>query len=412
MNQTTVKRMRLALANSFIISLLVISSIYGVIYITSEHAEGKSRWKIETVDDSGDVGRYNSITLDSDNNPHISYLGNSTLKYAKWDGKSWNIETVDSGYRHTGSFSSIALDSNDRPHIGYFGITVGDLKYAKFIDNEWEIQTVDSCGTVGRHVSLALDSDDNPHMSYHHQYEYYDGGVNTTNDLKYARWTGSQWELETVDGPGNVGYHTSIALDSDDYPHISYESNNTLKYAKWNGYSWDIETIEDPGYMYSTSIALDSNDRPYISYSGNFSLKYAEYTGANWHIETVYSIPGWGVGEGTSIALDQNDNPHISCRGRDQKHDNAIIYVKWNGNKWINETVAVGGSDTSITLDSNDNPHISYWDWNRENGYLKYATLVEDNGTLSYLWILPILIIGVAVAIIVVPVVKKYLSKE
>jgi hypothetical protein len=52
---------------------------------------------ISTVDSAGDAGKYNSLVLDSSGNPHISYHdeSNSDLKYAHYNGSSWEIETVD-----------------------------------------------------------------------------------------------------------------------------------------------------------------------------------------------------------------------------------------------------------------------------------------------------------------------------
>ena len=50
--------------------------------------------------------------------------------------------------------------------------------------------------------------------------------------------------IGTVDSTGDVGFDTSIALDSNDNPHISYydESNDDLKYAyyEYRECSWDI----------------------------------------------------------------------------------------------------------------------------------------------------------------------------
>ena len=43
------------------------------------------------------------------------------------------------------------------------------------------------------------------------------------SNLKYAYYDGSTWHLETVDSSGDTGIRTSIALDSDDNPHISYQ---------------------------------------------------------------------------------------------------------------------------------------------------------------------------------------------
>ena len=66
----------------------------------------------------------------------------------------------------------------------------------------------------------------------------------------------AQWQIETVDSPGNTGRHTSLALDSSGYPHISYHEvmpNYNLKYAYYNGSSWQIEILDsavDSGSIY------------------------------------------------------------------------------------------------------------------------------------------------------------------
>ena len=50
------------------------------------------------------------------------------------------------------------------------------------------------------------------------------------------------WTRETADSYGNVGEYSSLALDIDGYPHISYydNSNDDLKYAYKDSLGWIV----------------------------------------------------------------------------------------------------------------------------------------------------------------------------
>jgi len=139
-------------------------------------------WLTETVDSAGDVGWCTSLALDAEGNPHISYFDNTNdaLKYARLSGTTWVSETVDRigdiPYR---GLHSLKLDQANMPYISYYNATKDryDLELARFNGRVWIIQTVDSGGDVGQYSSLALDPMSCPHISY------YDA---TNGDLKYA----------------------------------------------------------------------------------------------------------------------------------------------------------------------------------------------------------------------------------
>jgi len=271
-------------------------------------AKWEGFWKVEIVD-RGPLVRCTSLALDSRGFPHLSYSMGNKLKYACWNGSSWEIQTVESGKEGSlygvGLYSSLILDNRDLPRIFYYDSENRALKYAKIEENRWVIETVVSSG-VGRYsISAALDRAGNPHACFYAEEE---------GDLCYARWKGGSWMVERVDTDGNVGMFCHLILDSKDNPHISYYDvdNGNLKYAHWNGSSWEIQTVDSDGDVGMwTSIALDAKDYPHISYydSGRRSLKYARWNGHSWEIWTVDS--GGDVGSFTSIALDSTGVPHI-----------------------------------------------------------------------------------------------------
>ncbi|HII98396.1 MAG TPA: PQQ-binding-like beta-propeller repeat protein [Methanoregula sp.] len=327
-------------------------------------------WTTQIVDSGGHtVGWYPSLALDSTDNPRISYLDsfNDDLKYAVWNGASWNIETVSAGGASQEP-TSLALDSSGVPHIGYHSFDDSDLKYASWNGTGWTIEVVDNNGVVGLDPSLVLDSTDNPHISYYDQ---------TNADLKYAKWNGAAWSIETVDSDNDVGMDSSLVLDSSGNPHISYyyltggmSGNGDLKYAKWNGAAWIIETVDSSGDVGKhTSLALDSSDRPRISYWDlqNDHLKYAVKNGGNWVAETVDS--SGNVGWYTSLALDSSNNPHISYY---DYTNTAVKYATKESDKApvvnFSATPMSGTAPLAVTFTDTSTGSPTEWNWSFGDG--------------------------------------------
>lgn len=338
-----------------------------------------STWVIQTVDSLGDTGHKPSLALDSSDRPCIAYYDyNSDLRYARWTGAAWSVQTVDSfSGVDIGGLFSLALDSSDNPCIAYSDHWKNDLKYARWDGAVWVIQTVDSVGKVGLYPSLALDSSNNPCISYQD---------NTKKDLKYAKWNGSGWDIQTVDSEGSVGHYTSLELDSQDRPCISHYdyTNGDLKYARWTGSSWVNEVVDSEGQVGEMiSLALDSKDHPHICYYGfsEIKLKYAKWTGREWVIQIVES-----AGRESSIAVDSQDNPQISFFANMKS---TLRFAKGSGTGWAIETVPANTSlepASSLAINSLGAACIAYTD--SSNGDLKYASLSGQVGTPSKLKVL------------------------
>jgi hypothetical protein len=325
-------------------------------------------WDIETVDNDG--GSYSSVVIDSSGHPHISYTyrvnyyDDACLKYARWDGGYWHIETVvDNG--STGWYASLALDFSGYPCIAYSNATRSTIEYARWGSSAWQFESVDELSGTPMYTSLALDSSDYPHISY---FDY------ENERLKYAVWDGSGWRVETVDSH-DVGRLTSLALDQLDNPHISY-SNKTgygIKYAYWNGAGWVKEHIDTESYTDSgVDIVVDSSGVPHLAY-GRGGLKHAYQDSSGWHIETVDNNAL--VCSGVSITLDYSGNPHIAYFDATYM-EGGLKYARWDGLNWRIEFIddnkdhsGVSGMYPSIALDASGVPHISYWDFGLNYAY-------------------------------------------
>ena len=310
-------------------------------------------WDIETVDKGGAVGEWTSLAFDPFWNPAISYFDgiNEDLKYAHFNGTNWDLETVANQYR-IGEYSSLAFDPSGNPAISFLDWSHGSLCYAHWNGSSWEYREVDRGGFVGRWTSLAFDLLGNPAISY------YDA-LSTNGNLKYARFNGTSWDVETVDSAGTTGWYTSLAFDSSGNPAISYCALDNVRFARWNGTSWDIQTV-DSGC--ESSLAFDASGNPAISYDG----KYAHWNGTSWNIEIVDSE---GSSYNTSLAFDSSGNPAIGYYV-----NGDLMYAYFNGTSWDIETADSEGDVgqySSLAFNIKGSPTISYYD--ATNGDLKYA---------------------------------------
>ncbi|RLC72580.1 MAG: hypothetical protein DRI26_02670, partial [Chloroflexi bacterium] len=349
-----------------LLSAFVLLGVVGVVL-------GEAKWEVETVDSGPYVGLDSvSLAIDSVNRPHIAYYGGSSLlKYAHFDGNSWHIETVDATGA-SGWFCSLALDRWNRPHIAYRDINMGNLKYAWYDGNKWHIETVDASGLVISFPSLDIDKAGYPHIAYvaHTSYEVR-GEI-----VKYAWYDGTNWYIETVIAPSGTAY-VSLDLDSAGLPCMAIGNSGVLQYACRRGTDWYIETVDASGYLGQwNSLALDSNDHPHISYFDwdNGHLKYAWHDGTQWYTETVDFDSN--VGGFTSIALNGDGCPYISYVAWGK----GVKFAFYDGLSWTIEEVDWNDFSyaTSIAVDSIGSPHIAYHFGPWDSSAVRHASRLEN----------------------------------
>ncbi len=212
------------------------------------------RWIFQGVDSEG-VGHGTSLALDSNNNPHMSYQDtiNLDLKYAhSTSGGKGFSEIVDSD-GDIGLTTSLALDSKDNPHISYYLFSKDkDLKYAYWNGKTWDIQTVGS----GINPSIVIDAYDSPHIGYIKDGLKYASPIMSIS-APYFRET---WYKESRNmiswNSTNAGDYIRIDL----YKNETYDSTIDLNASNNGSYNWEIpEEMESGGYIIKITSISDSN---------------------------------------------------------------------------------------------------------------------------------------------------------
>jgi hypothetical protein len=102
--------------------------------------------------------------------------------------------------------------------------------------------------------------------------------------LKYAYKDGAGWHLVTVDSRSYVAEDTSIQLDTNGYPHISYSGpdSNSLECAFQDGFGWHLFIIDNTAQRGKyNALALDE-----FGYS-----HFVYYDSTAYDLLSTYIIP-------------------------------------------------------------------------------------------------------------------------
>ena len=145
---------------------------------------------------------------------------------------------------------------------------------------------------TGRGCSIALDAGGNPHVAW----EGYHGST-FDNMLRYARWNGANFVVETVDpgtmpaGAASESYQpTSVAVDATGNPHIAYRRSGAYVLASWTGTAWSFQTISTDGVSAGTAwidLAIAPDGTPHVAFFSLSGVRHAWRTGSTWNVDTI-----------------------------------------------------------------------------------------------------------------------------
>ena len=371
-----------------------------------------SGWEVSELKDvTGQAGEYNSLVLDANDRPHISYFYPSQhqVKYAHNPGTGWEFEVVeDAAPTIQEPYCSIVLDEGGEPAILYNWEGGKELRLARRGEAGWTTRTLvttpERVSTETR-VELAFDGEGVAHFSYGLSHE-------TANTLKLVlgEWDGVTVTTEMLDASGYVGRSQSLALDGEGNAHVSYyaEPHGDLRYVKW-GPDYEVRTVISEGTVMAPSIDLGEGD-PHLGY---YFAESDEISVASWQGDWVLNAAASSTAAVEDLAVGASrEADHLCFYDADATQ---LKYAEWDGSSWvvrvIDPVLNTGFYNDMVLLEGSETPQMAYWDGtNRRvklaiidqtglltripntagpaldanSGYVSIATLARGNAGISY----------------------------
>jgi hypothetical protein len=280
------------------------------------------------------------------------------LRYACYDGKTWEDEKIPTGSPFCGEEANIALDSKNIPHVAFIDEAEIAICYA-VKDGDWTIEQVIRPPGFTLAVGIDTDSNDSPHIVYDTTPKGEDSIIDKRPDrIEYGFWyaykDGSEWKTEKITDGEPKG--RTIAIDTLDIPHTAYIQefeNGAIYYAYRENGKWVSEKVTT-GAMPNGDVDIDTDsaNRPHLIYKNeDRNLIHAVKIDGSWHFETLREATG--EQQGVRICIDNQDKLHVYYSEDDKVRDNMVSkYMYFEDNAWYTEDIAYGGEgDLSVGSD-------------------------------------------------------------
>jgi len=192
------------------------------------------------------------------------------LLYITDAGGAWTTEIVDTGFVYPG-YCSIVVDQQDRPVIGFAKSVVydeSDLYIRRKQGEQWETIYEETELETGSPF-LDIDADGYLHAAFTLPE---DGEAST---VRYVTNRSGQWvSQDAVDEGVRIAY-MDFALDAADQPHLLYQAFNRrdLRHAALDSQQWQFETLDSLGSVgWSPSLNFTGDNHLITAYLGECSL--------------------------------------------------------------------------------------------------------------------------------------------
>ncbi|MGB7158904.1 MAG: hypothetical protein WBD40_12600 [Tepidisphaeraceae bacterium] len=319
----------------------------------------------------GNAVDWNDVAYAADGTVHMAYYDSvgKNLRYAtKAAGGDWGPSVLIDSAGDVGSYCSIAVASDGTVGISYYDATNSSLKYAKKVAT-WTLQEVDT--VVSLYTSLAFQSNGTPLISY------YDG---TGDNLKLAHGLsgGTNWTNKyTIDSAGDVGRHTSLAINpTNGRWGIAYESttNSRVKYAEQTSSSINtfstaiVQTTTGGAAGISLAFKVTSVTEPGITFydAGPANLRYAFRVSGTWTGLNVATTGATGLSsnlwynpandKANIVYFDKKSGSVVRATEGTTPNTFALTTLQTNGGR--NVSAAFGNPTDSLT--TNDTIVFTY----------------------------------------------------
>jgi len=270
-------------------------------------AHWNGRWVQSNL---GSGGSYNSVAIDPSGHPHVMHLTwrgpTPALAHAWFDGKRWRREIVDA--TDAGWGSAIAIDARGAISVAYQGMVdhTWALKFARFADGVWKTEIVETGGFA---VAIALDADGNAYVSH----------VGVSDQVRVARRDAQGWVTESVATTGLYFGGTAIAVGPDGEEDVVFTQRRQPDMIVWAHKAGAVWSLSDVDAGIGPHLARDAAGHLHEAHVDDLSatIRYALNRGQGWEVEALLLLtdpqnPTLVRPDKVAVAVDAIGRPYLS----------------------------------------------------------------------------------------------------